>query len=32
MKDVHKLTDDALVELYANGNNEAFDILLNRYQ
>lgn len=26
------MDDDQLVELYANGNNQAFDILLNRYQ
>ncbi len=26
------LTDDELVKMYANGNNEAFDCLLNRYK
>ncbi len=26
------LTDDELVKMYANGNNEAFDSLLNRYK
>lgn len=26
------MDDDQLVGLYANGNNQAFDILLNRYQ
>ena len=26
------LTDDKLVSLYADGNNEAFDTLLNRHQ
>ena len=26
------MTDEALVDLYAYGNNSAFDVLLNRYQ
>jgi len=26
------MTDETLVDLYANGNNSAFDVLLNRYQ
>ena len=26
------MADDKLVALYANGNNEAFDVLLSRYQ
>ena len=26
------MADDKLVSLYANGNNEAFDVLLSRYQ
>jgi RNA polymerase sigma-70 factor (ECF subfamily) len=26
------MTDDALVALYADGNNSAFDVLLNRYK
>jgi RNA polymerase sigma-70 factor (ECF subfamily) len=26
------MTDEALVELYAGGNNSAFDVLLNRYK
>lgn len=26
------MTDEALVELYAHGNNSAFDVLLNRYE
>lgn len=26
------LTDDQLVEMYAQGNNEAFDVLLDRYK
>jgi RNA polymerase sigma-70 factor (ECF subfamily) len=26
------MTDEALVELYAYGNNSAFDVLLNRYE
>lgn len=32
MKNVKALTDDELVALYAEGNNEAFDTLLNKYQ
>lgn len=32
MKNVKALTDDELVCLYAEGNNEAFDTLLNKYQ
>ena len=32
MKNVKDLTDDELVGLYAEGNNEAFDTLLNKYQ
>ncbi len=32
MKNVKALTDDELVGLYAEGNNEAFDTLLNKYQ
>ncbi len=32
MKDLKAMTDEALVELYALGNNSAFDVLLNRYQ
>ncbi len=27
-----QLSDDKLVQSYANGNNEAFDTLLERYQ
>jgi len=26
------MTDESLVDLYANGNNSAFDVLLNRYK
>ena len=26
------MTDESLVDLYANGNNPAFDVLLNRYK
>jgi len=26
------MTDEALVDLYAHGNNSAFDVLLNRYK
>lgn len=32
MKDLTALTDDKLVSLYARGNNDAFDILLQRYE
>lgn len=32
MQDIKKLTDDQLVAAYAKGDNEAFDILLNRHQ
>lgn len=32
MKDLWNATDDALVQAYINGNNHAFDILLERYQ
>lgn len=32
MQVLTKLTDDQLVANYAKGNNEAFDILLKRYQ
>ena len=32
MKNVKALTDDELVGPYAEGNNEAFDTLLNKYQ
>ena len=32
MKNVKALTDDELVGLYAEGNNEAFDTLLYKYQ
>ena len=32
MKDLKTMTDEALVELYALGNNSAFDVLLNRYK
>jgi RNA polymerase sigma-70 factor (ECF subfamily) len=32
MKNLRKMTDEALVELYAHGNNSAFDVLLNRYE
>lgn len=32
MKDLWNATDDALVQAYINGNNHAFDILLDRYQ
>jgi RNA polymerase sigma-70 factor (ECF subfamily) len=32
MQSLNQLTDDKLVKLYANGNNEAFDALLERHQ
>lgn len=32
MKSLRQMTDEELVVLYAKGNNNAFDILLNRYQ
>jgi RNA polymerase sigma-70 factor (ECF subfamily) len=32
MKNLKSLTDEALVELYASGNNAAFDVLLSRHQ
>lgn len=32
MQTLTKLTDDQLVAAYANGNNEAFDAILKRYQ
>ena len=32
MKNLKSMTDESLVDLYANGNNPAFDVLLNRYK
>ena len=32
MKDLKHLTDDNLVKMYAGGDNEAFDALLERYR
>lgn len=32
MQKTKKLTDDQLVSAYINGNNEAFDTLINRHQ
>lgn len=32
MENLQKMTDDALVALYSKGNNQAFDILLDRYK
>lgn len=32
MKHLQKLTDEELVSLYMNGNNNAFDTLLKRYE
>ena len=32
MGNLNKLTDDALVTLYLQGNNQAFDELLNRHK
>ena len=32
MKNLKSMTDESLVDLYAHGNNSAFDVLLNRYK
>ncbi|MBN2766777.1 MAG: sigma-70 family RNA polymerase sigma factor [Paludibacteraceae bacterium] len=32
MNNLNQLTDDKLVKLYEDGNNEAFEVLLNRYK
>lgn len=32
METLKKMTDERLVVLYAEGSNQAFDVLLNRYQ
>ena len=32
MKTLRMMTDEELVVLYAEGNNAAFDVLLNRYK
>lgn len=32
MKNLKSMTDEVLVDLYAHGNNSAFDVLLNRYK
>ena len=32
MKQLRELADEQLVSLYQEGNNNAFDILLKRYQ
>jgi RNA polymerase sigma-70 factor (ECF subfamily) len=32
MKELKTLADETLVELYASGNNSAFDVLLSRYK
>lgn len=32
MKNLSQLADDELVKLYENGNNAAFEVLLNRYK
>jgi RNA polymerase sigma-70 factor (ECF subfamily) len=32
MNNLKKMTDEMLVDLYAQGNNSAFDVLLNRYR
>ena len=32
MTTLHKLADDELVRLYEEGNDDAFDVLLSRYQ
>lgn len=32
MENLQQMTDDALVALYSKGNNQAFDVLLERYK
>ncbi|MDR1115602.1 MAG: sigma-70 family RNA polymerase sigma factor [Tannerella sp.] len=32
MRNLKNMTDETLVELYAEGNSSAFDVLLNRYK
>lgn len=32
MEELNKMTDNVLVELYSEGNNQAFDVLLDRYK
>jgi len=32
MQNLNQMTDDKLASLYSNGNNEAFNILLDRYK
>lgn len=32
MEQLKKMTDDTLVALYSEGNNQAFDVLLDRYK
>ncbi|MBQ8593950.1 MAG: sigma-70 family RNA polymerase sigma factor [Bacteroidaceae bacterium] len=32
MGELNKMTDNVLVELYSEGNNQAFDVLLDRYK
>ena len=32
MENLRKMTDEALVALYSEGNNQAFDVLLERYK
>ncbi len=32
MENMNAFTDETLVKLYAEGNNEAFDVILNRYE
>lgn len=32
MQNLFNESDDMLVKLYENGNDEAFDVLLERYQ
>lgn len=32
MNTIDQMTDDELVELYRSGSNEAFDVILSRYQ
>ncbi len=32
MKSIHTLTDEKLVDMYVNGNDNAFDVLMKRYE
>ena len=32
MENLNKLSDDKLLSLYVNGNNDAFDVIIRRYE